>query len=101
VADGVRNRDKCARDLEIVLKTEANVAGSVENENIVGLSGGFSIVVEVVDDCAGALGRNGNSDLVEEGGERGRDRSRGGHCQKNVSAGIDELDDQIRGQIGT
>lgn len=65
------------------------------------LRSGVDIVVEVVDHETSAVGRQVDIQLEEQGDERGRYGSLGGQGDKDVSLGVDEVEEDLRGQIGT
>lgn len=57
------------RDLEVILKARSHVGGRIEHQDVVGLGGGESVVVEVVDDSAGAFSGKCNVNLGQEGSQ--------------------------------
>lgn len=65
MADGVGDREHGAGDLKVVLQARSDVAGGIEDENVVRLGGGDGVVVEVIHDGAGALGGESDAEFVE------------------------------------
>lgn len=101
MADGVRECQDAAGELKVGLEAGANAGRRIQDEDVVGLGGGDGVVVEVVDDGAGALDGEGDVELGEEGDER-RGRGDGGRQRnEDVSVGVDEVDEAVWGQVGS
>ena len=101
VASGVRDGDGAAGERKVGLDARAGVGRRrVEDEHVVRLGGRDGVVVEVVDDGAGALGGQGNVELREQRHDGARRRRRRGQADHDVALGVDEVNEQVRGQIG-
>lgn len=99
MANSVGERHNAAVNLKVRLQAGADVVGPFDNEDVVGFGGGTNVVVEVVDDGAGALNREGNVELGEKtdnGGGRGHS---GRLRNENVSVGVDEVDEMAGRQV--
>jgi hypothetical protein len=101
VAHGVRDGQVGAGHLKVLLAAVADVDRGVEHEDIVLLGGGHGVIVEVVHDGAGALGGQGDFELGQERDERAGDGCRRGLGQEDVALGVNEVDQDVRGQVGT
>lgn len=66
-----------------------------------GFSSGNGVIVEVVDDGAGALNGQGNVELGQKRDERGGCRNGGGQRKQDVALGVDEVDETVWGQVWT
>lgn len=85
---------------EDVLDARAVAAGGREEEHVVLVGGAGRVVVEVVDDEAGALSGELDVELGEEGDEGGRGRGVGAQGDEDVAVGVEELEEQLAGQLG-
>lgn len=101
VSHGVREGQDATRKFKVGLEAGANVGRRIKDEDVVGLGGGDGVVVEVVDDGAGALDGQGDVELGEEGDERSGRGNLGGQRNEDVSIGVDEVDEAVWGQVGS
>lgn len=99
MANSVGERHNAAFNLKVRLQARANVDGPFDNENVVGFGGGTNVVVEVVDDGAGALHREGNVELGEEADDGGGRGHSGSLRNEDVSVGVDEVDEMAGRQV--
>lgn len=97
-AQTMREREKVsfAATSEVVLGAGLVLGRSWQEENIVLLSGGLGIVVEMVDHETRSLGRDLDVELEEDGVEGGRHRCGCTQGKKDVSASVDEVEDLLR-----
>lgn len=58
------------------------------------------VVGKVVDDEAGAVGRQGHVQLAEQGDDRGGGGLAAGEGDEDVAVGVEELDEQLGRQAG-
>lgn len=101
MADAVGEGNNLAVLVEEVLDAGAGGLGGGDGEDVVLLGGADGVVIEVVDDKAGAVGGEGDVKLGQEAHDGGRDGRFGGEGQKDVALGVDELEENVGGQVGT
>lgn len=70
-----------------------------ESQHVVLVGGAHGVVVEVVDDQAGALEGQSNVELGKKTAERRRDGVGGAGRQQDVAIGVDELDQVVGRQV--
>lgn len=85
---------------EDVLDAGTVAAGGREEEHVVLVGGAGRVVVEVVDDEAGALSGELDIELGEEGDEGGRGRGVGAQGDEDIAVGVEELEEELAGQLG-
>lgn len=101
MANSVGEGQDTTGDLKVGLKVRANVGWRIEDEDVVGFGSGNGVVVEVIDDGAGALNGQGNVELGKKRDERGGRWDGGGQRKQDVALGVDEVDETVWGQVGT
>lgn len=65
------------------------------------LSGGFRIVVKVIDDETRAVGGEGDVEFEEQAADGRRHCLLGGESEEDIRSEVDELDDLVRREGGT
>jgi hypothetical protein len=86
--------------VEVILEPCAELRRRREEEDVVLVCGAGGIVVEVVDDETRSVGGNADVELGQEADDRGRDRGGRGEGEEDVALRVDELEEDIRGQVG-
>lgn len=99
MANSVGERHNAAFNLKIRLQAGANVDGPFDDEDVVGFGSGTNVVVEVVDDGAGALNREGNVELGEKADDGGGRGHSGRLRNEDVSVGVDKVDEMAGRQV--
>lgn len=86
---------------EVGLHSLAELARRGKEDNVVFLDCGGDVVVEVVHHQAGPVGGNSNFQLSEEAHDGGGDGVVGGEGEEHVSICIDEVEQDLGGEVGT
>ena len=89
-----------ATTAKVVLGVISVVTGSGHEDNIVEIGGGLGIIVEVVNNKAGSLGGDVDIQLEKESVQGGGDGLGGAQGKQDVSAGVEEIEDLLRSQVG-
>lgn len=100
-AVGEGNKVSLATTSEVAFGARLVLTRRWQEEDIVLVSGGLGIVVEVVDNKTSSLGGDVDIKLEEDGVESGRDGGRCAQGKENVSAGVDKVENLLRRQVGT
>lgn len=102
VADRARECDDIVLAAgEVVLGTGLVLGRGLQEQDIVVVGSAGHIVVEVVDHETGSLGGDVDIELEKGGVQGGGHRVGGAEGHQDVTTGIEEVKDQLRGQVGT
>lgn len=85
---------------KVILGVVSVVARSGHEDDIVEIGSGLGIVVEVINDQTGSLGGDMDVQLEEKSIQGGGDGLRGAQGKQDVAAGVDEVEDLLRSQVG-
>lgn len=99
VADGAGHGQN-ALSTEEVLDADLLPLATLNNENIMLLGGRGLVVVEVVDGQSVAVLGQVDVELEEHAGDLARDGRLAGQSQQDVSILVDEVDEQLGGEVG-